>query len=78
MLSCQELLYSLSAYLDDGVPADVRRELEAHLTDCSTCEILVDSMRKTLRIVSENSCYEIPEEVSGRILARIRTELEGR
>ena len=78
MLSCQDLLSDLSDYLDDGVPVEVRRELEAHLAHCSTCEVLVDSTRKTLMIVSENFSYEIPAEVSGRILARIRTALEDR
>ena len=78
MLSCQDLLADLSDYLDDGVTDEVRRELEAHLSHCSTCEVLVDSTRQTLKIVSENFSYEIPREVSGRILARIRTALEDR
>ena len=78
MLSCQDLLSDLSDYLDDGVSDEVRRDLEAHLAHCPTCEIVVDSTRKTLKIVSENFSYEIPPEVSGRILARIRTALEDR
>ena len=78
MLSCLDLLADLSEYLDDGMTVEVRRELEAHLAHCSTCEVLVDSTRKTLKIVSENFSYEIPPEVSGRILARIRTALEDR
>ena len=78
MLSCQDLLSDLSDYLDDGVPVEVRRDLEAHLSHCHTCEVLVDSTRKTLKIVSENFSYELPEDVSGRILARIRTAMEDR
>ncbi len=78
MLSCQDLLTDLSDYLDDEVPVQVRRDLEAHLAHCPTCEVLIDSTRKTLKIVSENFSYELSEEVSGRILDRIRTAMEDR
>jgi len=78
VLSCQDLLSDLSDYLDEGVSAEFRRDLEAHLAHCPTCEIVVDSTRKTLKIVSENFSYEIPGQVSDRILARIRTRLEDR
>jgi anti-sigma factor RsiW len=78
MLSCRELLSDLSEYLDDELSVQVRLELEAHLAHCPTCEVLVDSTRKTLKIVSATFSYELPEDVSGRILARIRTALEDR
>lgn len=76
MLSCQDLLSELDNYLDSEVAAEVRRGLEEHLAHCRTCEVLVDSTRKTLKIVSENFTFELSEDVSGRILARIRSALE--
>lgn len=66
----------LGDYLDGQVSAEVRRDLEEHLSRCRTCEVLVDSTRKTLRIVAENWSYEVPAEVSAKILAKVRAALE--
>jgi anti-sigma factor RsiW len=78
VLSCQDLLSELSDYLDDRVTAEVRRDLEAHLAHCRECEVLLDSTRKTLTIVTETRSFELPADLSGKILARIRAALEDR
>ncbi len=77
-LACQDVQAEISNYLDDDLSPDIRRALEAHLATCRTCRILIDSMRKTLRIVSESGSVELPLERSSplveRIMALVRTE----
>lgn len=73
MYNCPDVIAELSAFLDDEVAADVRREIESHLGDCRTCEALYDSARKTLRIVTESGTFEVPESLSRKIMARIRS-----
>jgi hypothetical protein len=66
----------IGSYLDDDVADEVRVQLENHLTHCQTCTVLVDSTRKTLRIMTESGSFDLPEvafkPIGERIMARIR------
>ncbi len=76
MLSCDDLRAELSNLLDDDVPPDVRRTLEHHLAECRTCQVLYDSTRKTIRIVTDAGAWEVPPGFSDRLSARILAALE--
>ena len=71
LLSCDEVRAELSNLADDEVTAAARRELERHLAECRACEVLYDSTRKTIRIVTDAGGFALPEEVSKRLLERI-------
>jgi hypothetical protein len=63
-------------YLEGDVAEEVRAKLEHHLTHCQTCTVLVDSTRKTLKIVTDTGTFDLPETtfkpIAERIMARIR------
>jgi len=73
--SCDQVMAELVNYLDDQVAAEIRRELEVHLAHCRTCQALYDSARKTLTIVTESRSFELPEEISSRILEGIMAKV---
>lgn len=75
MFSCEEVRSALSDYVDGDVSPDIRRELEQHLAECRTCQVLYDTTRKTLRIVTDAGSLEIPEAVSERLIKRIMSGL---
>jgi predicted anti-sigma-YlaC factor YlaD len=75
MLNCEQVRAVLGDYLDAVLPADVRSELVQHLADCRTCEVLFDTTRQTLRIVSDVGSYEVPTVVSERLVKRIMSIL---
>ena len=75
MISCRDVIASLSDFLDDDLSAAVRRELEAHLAECRTCEVIYDSMRKSVRLVTDTRSFELDESLSERLLATIRAKL---
>ena len=75
MYSCDEVVAELSNYLDDQVAAEIRRELEIHLSQCHTCQVLYDSTRKTLQIVTESRSFELPEDISARMVKKIMTKV---
>ena len=68
----------LDNYLDGEVAAAVRAQLEHHLARCKICTVLVDSTRKTLKIVTENGLFDLSREafepIAEEIMARIRTK----
>ena len=65
-------------YLEGEVAEDVRLQLEHHLSHCQTCTVLVDSTRKTLKIVTDTGSFDLPEStfrpIAERIMSRIRSE----
>jgi hypothetical protein len=65
-------------YLEGDVAAEVRVQLEHHLSHCQTCTVLVDSSRKTLKIVTDAGSFDLPEAtfrpIAERIMARIRSK----
>lgn len=76
MISCSDFIAEIGNYLDGEVATEVRAKLQEHLAHCQTCTILVDSARKTLRIVTDAGSFDLPETtfrpIADRIMARIR------
>jgi hypothetical protein len=64
-------------YLEGDVADEVRHQLEQHLSHCQTCTVLVDSSRKTLKIVTDTGTFDLPEStfrpIAEKIMARIRS-----
>ncbi len=75
MFSCEDVRAALGDYIDGDVSPDIRRELERHLAECRTCQVLYDTTRKTLRIVTDVGSFEVPEAVSERLINRIMSGL---
>lgn len=80
MINCADFLAEFGDYLENQASPQVRRELEAHLAQCRSCQVLYDSTRKTLKIVTDSSSFELPgkvsEQIASRIMARLRGERE--
>ena len=75
MFSCEDVRSALAGYLDDEVSADLRREVEQHLAACRTCQVLYDTTRKTLRIVTNAGSFDVPEAASAQLVERIMKRL---
>ena len=78
MITCEEFFAEFADYLEDQVSAEVRQELELHLSQCRACHVLYDSTRKTVKIVSESDSFELPQDIFGpiidRVMAKLRTD----
>jgi len=76
MLSCVEFLAEFGDYIDEAASPDLRAHLEEHLHECKTCQVIVDSTRKTIQIVTESGCFTLPaqavDSIVGEVMSRIR------
>lgn len=76
MISCADFMAEIGNYLEGDVANEVRVQLEHHLSHCQSCTVLVDSARKTLKIVTDTGSFELPEltfkPIAEKIMARIR------
>jgi anti-sigma factor RsiW len=78
VLSCDDLRAELSNLVDGELAPEVRRALEHHLAECRTCQVLYDSMKKTLTVVTEAGSFEVPESVADRIRSRVMADVRSR
>ena len=66
-LSCRELVELVTDYLEDRLPPGERKRFDAHLATCEGCQIYLDQMRETIRLLGR-----VPDEaVSGTARAKL-------
>ena len=76
MIGCDEFMNAFGDYLEGDIAAEVRHQLDSHLSHCRTCQVIYDSSRKTLKILTESGSFDLPEAaakpIRDKIMARIR------
>ena len=70
-MRCAELLREMAEYLDEDMTIELRVQIESHLCACRHCKVVVDTTRKVLTLVADDSFLELPQGVSERLLERI-------
>jgi hypothetical protein len=80
LITCTDFIAEIGNYLEDDVALQVRQQLEEHLSHCRTCTVLLDSSRKTLRIVTDAGSFDLSNAtlrpITEQIMARIRDNRE--
>ena len=67
MLTCKEFLQELNDYLDDAVDVELRRHIEAHITECPNCFVILDTTKKTIKVYKGMQPQVLPDAVSSRL-----------
>ena len=67
MISCEELVRFMIDYLDETLAPKVVKEFDSHINGCNDCHAFLNTYRKTVSLLSNLSCREIPEELRTRI-----------
>ena len=67
--TCPHIVSLLSDYIDGRLPADVRRDLEQHLSGCSECTTFVGTFRSTVSLLQSLNEQDLPEELRLRLKA---------
>ena len=69
-LSCKHLLGNLSDYVDGELAQEFCAEIERHLSECENCQVVVNTLRKTVEIVHLTSEeIMLPEAIHHRLFA---------
>ena len=59
-MKCEELLRMLNDYVDGDIDPAVCDQFQDHLDDCNPCQVVVDTIRKTIKLYKNNEVFEIP------------------
>jgi anti-sigma factor RsiW len=78
LLTCKEFLLELNEYLDQTVDLEVRRRLEAHVTECPNCWVICDTTKKTIQIYKGTQPQVLPEDVRDRLLRALERKAAAR
>ena len=49
--NCEELLGSLSSYIDGDLSPELCQELEKHLAGCDDCRVVLNTTKRTIDLV---------------------------
>jgi len=67
LLTCKEFLQELNDYLDDAVDVKLRQHIEAHITQCPNCFVILDTTKKTIQVYKGMQPQVLPNEVNSRL-----------
>ena len=74
-LKCEELLGSLSAYIDGDLGPELCQELEKHLAECDNCRVVLNTTKRTIELVSSPAEKSgLPEDVRERLFKRLNLD----
>jgi len=72
-LSCRDSLM-LSDYLDGELDEQLCAEIERHMAECGNCQMMVDTLRKTVMLYRAYGHEEVPEDAKERLYAVLGLE----
>jgi anti-sigma factor RsiW len=75
VITCDDFLAEFGDYISGHVSPEVREQLESHLSQCRTCQVLYDSTRKTLKIVTDSGSFDLPSDISDQIVDKVMAKL---
>jgi hypothetical protein len=70
-LTCAEVLRELSNYMDDDVTAELRRRINAHVSNCAGCKAIYDGVRNVIVLVGSDETISLPEGFSQRLRQKL-------
>jgi anti-sigma factor RsiW len=73
--NCRYLLSSLSGYVDGDIDDALCREIEKHMADCEDCQIVINTLQKTVELYHQTAGpSEIPSDVRSRLFKRLNLD----
>jgi len=74
--NCSQVLSELNDYVDGELSRELCVELEAHMDECENCQIVLDTLHKTVYLVEhlDDEPQELPGDVEYRLFAALNLE----
>ena len=69
---CPDYISDLNDYLDGGVSPELCAEIEAHIGECRNCQIMVDTLKQTVRLCREGRPEALPPALEARLTGLLK------
>lgn len=70
-MTCEELVRSLSDYIDGALTAQARADADAHLASCPNCHLVLETTRCTILLYRAAASPALTGERRARLLVRL-------
>jgi anti-sigma factor RsiW len=70
------MLGALSDYIDGELEQRLCAAIEAHLRDCPECQVMVDTLNKTVILYRRRGQDDLPSDIRARLYAVLDLEAE--
>jgi len=74
MMTCKEVLETLSAYLDEDLRQEVAAEMHRHIGNCSDCRAEFDTLSFTIRLYRHDDAPTMPAGCHDRLVQVLELE----
>ena len=71
-MKCEELLSMLNEYVDGTADPSICEEFERHMAGCNPCQIVVDNIRKTIKLYKGGRPVRTPAGFRERLHQALR------
>jgi anti-sigma factor RsiW len=73
--NCRHLLSSLSEFVDGELDPVLCDEIERHMADCENCQIVINTLKKTVELYHETiETPAIPADVRTRLYLQLNLD----
>lgn len=76
MLTCKDFLDGLNDYLDEVADPELRKSVEAHISQCPNCWVIHDTTKKTLQVFRGMEPQELPPSIHDRLMQAIERKMK--
>lgn len=74
MMTCKEVLESISLYLDEDLKQDIVLEMKHHIGKCSDCRAEFDTLTMTLKLYRHDESPQMPAGCHDRLIKVLQIE----
>lgn len=71
-MKCEDLMRFLNDYVDGDIDASICKDFEEHMDGCNPCRVVVDNIRKSIKIYKDQEVFELPVEFRAKLHATLR------
>lgn len=73
--NCEQLLGSLSEYIDGELTPELCEEIEKHLSGCDDCRVVLNTTKRTIDLVhAPIERPDLPDDVRERLFKRLNLD----
>ena len=74
MMTCKEVLESISLYLDEDLKQDIVLEMQHHIGKCDDCRAEFDTLTMTLKLYRHDESPQMPAGCHDRLIKVLQIE----
>jgi len=75
-MKCEELLRMINEYVDGTLEPGLCRDLEGHISGCDPCTVVIDNIRRTIKLYRGDEVIELPDVLRDRLRGALRRRWE--